>query len=203
MRACYVLYVLSLSCRGRPLGNSAVKRFSLVVVLAIPLLAATSPAATAALGWPEVIAKLTTEKRQAEVCVGLLKSRGNAASIDGAKRDYGLAKAKMDGVIAGLTTVLVDGGKPESLPAIQDSLSESGAALKKICDAAVNTAEPDTKGVWDEIAKAAIEPIIKAISDGIGGLWSWKLDKDKQWLDDKKAKLEAAQWPEFADIAAR
>jgi hypothetical protein len=104
-----------------------VKRFSHVVVLSIALLAATSPAATAALGWPEVIAKLTTEKRQAEVCIGLLKSRGNEASIDTAKRDYELAKTKMDGVIAGLTTVLVDGGRPESLPAIQDSLSESGA----------------------------------------------------------------------------
>jgi hypothetical protein len=69
------------------------------------------------MGWPEVISNLTTERTQAETCVGLIKSRSEPASIDSAKLTYVTAKAGMDGVIAGLETVLGEGGKPASLPA--------------------------------------------------------------------------------------
>jgi len=179
--------------------SSAMKAFAYILLACLPI--GTSWAATAAPGWAEVIGKLTDEKRQAEVCVGLLKSRGDKATIDGVKLDYGLAKAKVDGVIAGLTVVLFEGGKPEGLPTIQDSLTASGAALKRICDTAAKTAAPNTKGVWDEVAKAAIEPLIKAIADGIGGLWAWKVDNDKLLQKTRQSKLEAAQWPEFADIS--
>jgi len=158
-------------------------------------------AAAAEPGWPEVIGKLTDEKRQAVVCVGLLKSRGDNAAIEDVKLDYGRAKGKVDGVIAGLTDVLFEGGKPGRLSTMQDSLTASGAALKRICDAAAKTAAPNTKGVWDEVAKAAIEPLIKAIADGIGGLWSWKVDNDKLLQKTRQTKLEAAQWPDFADIS--
>jgi len=54
------------------------------------------------------------------------------------------------------------------------------------------------------VAKGMVRIVLSiSISDRIGGLWSWKVDKDKLSLETKKAKLEAAQWPEFADIAAR
>jgi hypothetical protein len=109
----------------------------------------------------------------------------------------------MDGVIAGLTTALVEGGKPESLPTVRASLEGSGKSLKTICDAETRAVAPNTKGVWEEIARAAIEPVVKAISDGVGALWARRVEKDKLELETKRAQLEAARWPEFADIAAR
>jgi hypothetical protein len=155
------------------------------------------------MGWPEVIADLTRERSQAETCVGMIKSSKNTDAIASAKSAYGAAKAEMDGVIAGLTTALIEGGKPDSLPTVRSSLETSGKSLQQICDAADKTAPPNTKGVWDEIAKAAIEPVVKAISDGVGALWTSHVEKDKLELETKKAQLEAAKWPDFGDIAAR
>lgn len=161
------------------------------------------PAAYAAqnpIGWPEVIDRLTQEKQQAITCVSLLKASGHA---DGVKESYELARGDVDGVIAGLEITLVDGGKPGTLPTIQQSLENAGKSLESICDAAVRTLPPHAKGVWDEIAKATVEPLIKAISEGIGVLWTWKVDNDKLALDTKRSKLEAAKWPEFVDISAQ
>ena len=72
----------------------------------------------------------------------------------------------MDGVIAGLTTALVEGGDPNRLPTVRTSLETSEKGLKEICDAAVKTITPNTKGVWEEVAKGAVEPLFKTISDG-------------------------------------
>ena len=53
----------------------------------------------------------------------------------------------MDGVIAGLTTALMQGGNPESLPKVRTNLETSGQTLQTICDAAVKTATPESKGL--------------------------------------------------------
>jgi hypothetical protein len=163
-------------------------------------LAGASPAA--ALDWPEVINQLAAGKQQAVVCVGLLKSRVDKSALDGLKLDYGLAKGKIDGVIAGLKEVVAEGGKPERLSSVENSLASAGATLEQICAAARKTAAPNTKGVWDEIAGHAIEPLVKAIADGIGGLWSWKRDSDALIRKTRESQLESAQWPDFADISA-
>lgn len=81
--------------------------------LLLALSCALSAAQLAKMDWPQVVADLTTERSQALTCVGLIKSSGDSAAIDGAKMTYGSAKAEMDGVIAGLTTALVAGGQPE------------------------------------------------------------------------------------------
>jgi hypothetical protein len=179
-----------------------VNKLALAAPASFLLLPAILCAAQPTLGWPEVIARLTQEREQAVTCVGLLKSSGDDAA-NSVKAPYGLARAEMAGVIDGLTIVLVDGGKPESLPRIRDSLEGSGKSLQDICDAAVKTVAPNTKGVWEEVAKGAVEPLIKAISDGIGSVWKSSVDKDKLAIDTKKTKLEAAKWPEFGDIAPR
>ena len=106
----------------------------------------------------------------------------------------------MDGVIAGLTTALVEGGDPDSLPTVHTSLETSEKGLKEICDAAVKTITPNTKGVWEELAKGPIEPLIKAISDGVSALWTRRAERDKLEIETKKSELEAAKWPAFADI---
>ena len=92
------------------------------VALAFP--AATVAAQTSAMGWPEVIAALTTERSQAETCVGLLKSRADAATLDKAKAGYGMARPADDGVIAGLEAVLAEGRKPNNLPNVRPSLED-------------------------------------------------------------------------------
>lgn len=79
----------------------------------------------------------------------------------------------------------------------------AGKSLKEICDVATRSVAPNTKGVWGEIAKGAIEPVVNKISDGIGALWTRHVEKDKLAIETKKAQLEAARWPEFGDIAAR
>ena len=178
-----------------------------IVFLAASFPATLSLAAqTATLGWPEVIDDLTKERTQAETCVGLIKSSGDQSAIAGAKVTYGTARAEMDGVIAGLTTVLVEGGKPESLATVQASLESSGKNLKAICDAATRTVAPNTKGVWEEIAKGAIEPVVNKISDAIGALWTRYVEKDKLEIETKKSQLEAATmariWRHCRAIAA-
>ena len=109
----------------------------------------------------------------------------------------------MDGVIAGLTTALVDGGNPDSLPTVRASLETAGKGLKEICDAAVQTVSPNTKGVWEELAKGAVEPLFTAISGGVGALWTRHAEEDKLEIETKKTQLEAAKWPKFSDIAAQ
>jgi hypothetical protein len=174
--------------------------------LAFP--AAALAAAQPPLGWPEVIGALTTERSNAETCVGLLKSRVDAAALDKAKATYGMARADMDGVIAGLEALLAEGGKPGNLPNVRPSLETSANSLKQICEAAAATATPNTRGVWDEIAKAVggagVEAVVNKTSDGVAALWThYLVDPDKLALETRKSKLEAARWPEFGDIAAK
>jgi hypothetical protein len=178
-----------------------VKRIFFIVLASS--VAANLCAAQAALGWPEVIALLTKARTQATTCVQVLKSNGDKASIGRAQLTYGMAESEMDGIIAGLTTALVEGGDPSSLPTAKASLETAGKGLKEICDAAVKSVTHNTKGLWDEIAKGPIEPLIKAISDGVGALWTRHVEKDKLELETKKTQLEAAKWPAFADIHAQ
>lgn len=184
------------------------KTISLVAALLLALSGEWSVAQTAPTGWSEVISDLTTQRTQAETCVGLLKSRTDAATIDSAKLTYGMARGEMDGLIAGLETVLVEGGKPGSLPTVRPGLEATASSLKAICIAAYATATPNTRGVWDEIAKGvaegAIEPVVNKISDGIAAIWThYFVEPDRLILETRKAKLEAARWPEFADITPR
>jgi hypothetical protein len=178
-----------------------VKRIVLIILASI--VAASLCAAQAALGWPEVIALLTRAKTQATTCVQVLKSNGDKAAVASAQLTYGMAEGEMDGIIAGLTTALVQGGDPNSLPTARASLENAGQGLRQICDAAVKTVTPNTKGVWEEIAKGAVEPLFKTISDGVGALWTRHAEKDKLEVETERTQLEAAKWPRFSDIAAQ
>ena len=41
--------------------------------------------------------------------------------------------------------------------------------------------------MWEEVAKGAVEPLITAISDGVGALWTRHVEKDKLGLALKGA----------------
>ena len=169
-------------------------------VLIVPT---TLCAAEATLGWPEVIGLLAKARTQATTCVQVLKSDGDKPTLKRVELTYGIAEGEIDDVISGLTTALVEGGAPDSLRTVRTSLETAGKGLKEICDAAVKTVAPNTKGIWEEIAKGAVAPLFKTISDSVGALWTRHVEKDKLELETKKSQLEAAKWPKFGDIAGQ
>jgi hypothetical protein len=145
-----------------------------------------------------MIELLAQERTQAETCVETLKSSTDKAEVATGRLTYGAAKAQADGVIAGLTVALVQGGKPDALPMVMGSLKKAGAGLQEICDAAIKVASASgSRGVIDDILKAPIEPIVNAISSGVSALWTAHVEKDKLELETIKTQLEAATWPDF------
>ena len=179
------------------------KRSVFIAAAMLELFRTATLATQAPLGWPEVIALLAKARTQATTCVEVLIFNGDKAALASARLTYGMAEGEMDGVIAGLTTALVSGGDPNSLPTARASLDTAGQGLKTLCDAALKTTAPNTKGVWDEIAKGAVEPLIKAISDGVGGLWTHHVETDTLERETKKSELEAARWPKFGNIGVQ
>jgi hypothetical protein len=170
-----------------------------IVALLKALLFVVTPAvAQVSLGWPETIELLAQERTQAETCVETLKSSSDNAAVVMGRLTYGAAKSQSDGVIAGLTIALVEGGQPDGLPTILVSLKKAGDGLQAVCDAALKTASAaGSKGLVEDILKAPIEPIVNAISSGVSALWTGHVEKDKLELDTIKGQLEAAKWPDF------
>ena len=163
-----------------------------MVFLLAPALAQTS------VDWPETIDLLAQQRTQAETCVATLKSSSDKAAIATGRLTYGAAKSQSDGVIAGLTVALVQGGQPNALPMVLTSLKKAGGGLQEVCDAALKTASAaGSRGLVEDILKAPIEPIVKAISSGVSALWTGHVERDKLELQTIKGQLDAAKWPDF------
>jgi hypothetical protein len=156
-------------------------------------------AAQPTVGWPDTIDLLKKERSQAEACVALLKDAGDKSTIAQGRTTYLQAKAASDGVIAGLEVALVQGYRPEKLTRIQSDLDAAGTGLQDVCDAAKKAASTavGTKGLVSDIVKAAVEPVIGAIKDGVGTVWARHIEEDKAEKDSIKGQLEAAKWPDF------
>jgi len=183
-----------------------VKRIIPIVFASIWIIPATLWAAQTTLGWPEVIARLTEERAQAETCVGMIKSSKNTGAIAAVKATYETTKPRVDGAIAGLTAALVEGGKPEALPSVRDDLETTGKGLKEICDAALaipKSSSHQKGGLGEAIATAAVEEAVKPIVDWLGEKWARLMEPDELERATKKAQLEAAKWPKFSNIAAQ
>jgi hypothetical protein len=123
-----------------------VRRIILIALASACIIPTGLCAAQATLGWPDVIALLTKARTQATTCVQVLKSNRDKAPLAKAQLTYGMAEGEMDGVIAGLTTALVQGGNPDSLPTARTSLETAGKGLREICDTAVRTITPKHEG---------------------------------------------------------
>jgi len=152
-------------------------------------------------GWPDTIDLLAQERSQAEACVDLLKSSGDEPTITQGRITYGAAKAAADGVIAGFTVALVEGGKPQNLPRIQANLEKAGVGLQEVCDAAAKAAHAagGTKGVVDEIVTAAVGPVVDALKLAAGALWTQHVENGKLEQETIKTELDAAKWPDFGE----
>ena len=129
-----------------------------------------------------------------------LASGGVRRAVEGQRRcgrdpqkpdRLGAAKAASDGVIAGFTIGLVERYKPERLPPLQANLERAGTGLKEVCDAAVaaGSAAGGSKGIVEDLAKGAVEPVVAALKDGAGALWAHKVEEDKVERDMIKGQL--------------
>ncbi len=170
----------------------------IVAVLGVMLFLLAPVLAQTSLNWPETIELLAQERTQAETCVETLKTSNDKAAVATGRLTYGVAKSQSDGVIAGLTVALVQGGKPDALPTILASLKKAGAGLQEVCDAALKSASATgSKGLVEDILKAPLEPIVNTISSGVSALWTGHVENDKLELETIKGQLEAARWPGF------
>jgi hypothetical protein len=173
-------------------------------LLVLPVWVAPTLSQATGVGWPEAVARLTEERSKAELCVASLKRYGSHDQIERGREVYGTAKASFDGVIAGLVIALAEAGNPESLPSLDAKLAQGATGLAQFCKS-VSDLLPDTsgqKGVLGDMVKAAIEPVIKALSEGVGTLYTDRRKDDALTRQTIQAQLEAAKWPDFGKVEA-
>ena len=117
---------------------------------------------------------------------------------------YGDAKAIFDGVIAGLITALTGGGNPKSFPGLETELKHGATSLGKFCQTVSDLLPSSSgqKGVLADIVKAAIQPVIDALSEGVAALYNNHRRDDALTIETIKTQLEAAKWPNFAEVKA-
>jgi hypothetical protein len=83
-------------------------------------------------------------------------------------------------------------------PPLQANLDRAGKGLKEVCDAAVSAAPASgTKGVVEELAKGAVEPVVDGLKAAAGALWARHVKMEELEIETIKSQLEAAKWPEF------
>jgi hypothetical protein len=158
----------------------------------------------AGIGWPEAVSRLAEERSKAEICVALLKGHGDKEQISRSRLAYGTAKADFDAVIAGLVTALTEGKTPESLPSLDAKLERGTSGLAELCEAVARLlpSASGQKGILDEMVKTAIEPVVKALSEGVAALYTDHRKDDALTRQTIQTQLEAAKWPDFGEIEA-
>jgi hypothetical protein len=172
----------------------------------LALLVLTGPALSqpATITWPEAVAQLAGERAKAETCVALMKKYGDDARIAHAQLTYTNAKADADAVIAGLIAALSTGQAPASLASLQTKLSSGVSGLVAFCGTVSNLL-PNTAGqknVVVDIAKVAVEPLLKMLSDGVSALYNNHRTDDALTRRTIQTQLEAARWPTFSEVKA-
>jgi hypothetical protein len=161
-------------------------------------LAAVSVHAQPTVGWPETVDRLNEQRSQAEACLELLKDSGDKTAIRNGRIAYGAARSASDGVIAGFTVGLVEGYNPEKLPPLQSNLERAGKGLKEVCDTAVHAAPASgTKGIVEDLAKGAVEPVVEALESAAGALWGRHVKMEELEIETIRGQLDAAKWPDF------
>ena len=118
------------------------------------------------IGWPEAVSRLAEQRSKAETCVAVLKGHGDTAQIERGRPDYTMAKGNFDAVIAGLITVLAEGGAPQTLPSLQTELQQGASGLSEFCKtvAALLPNASGQKGIVGDIVRATVGPTITMLS---------------------------------------
>jgi len=170
------------------------------------LLVLTGPAISqpATISWPEAVAQLAGQRANAETCVSLVKKYGDDAQIARGQLSYTKAKADTDAVIAGLITALSAGQAPVTLSSLQTKLSRGVSGLVEFCGMVSNLVPnmAGQKNVVIGIAKVAVEPLLKMLSDGVSALYTNHRTDDALTRRTIQTQLEAARWPAFTEVKA-
>ena len=156
------------------------------------------------IGWPEAVSRLAGERSKAETCGGALKTYGNPQQLAQGQLAYGIAKADYDAVIAGLLTALTEGGSPKSLSSLDAALEDGASNLAKFCGSVGNllTGDAGQKGVLVDLVKGAIEPAVQALSQAVAAIYNNHRKDNALTRETIKTQLEAAKWPNFAELKA-
>jgi hypothetical protein len=204
----YVIYLTcerqekqhSFSCWGRTM--QIIRPGVIPALLALLALTGSASSQPATLSWPEAVAQLAGERAKAETCVALMKKYGDEAQIARGQFAYADAKADSDAVVAGLITALSAGGAPAGLPGLQTKLKSGVSGLLEFC-ATVRNLLPNTAGqknIVTDIAKTAIEPLFKMLSDGVAALYNNYRSDNALTRRTIQTQLEAARWPPFSEV---
>jgi hypothetical protein len=180
------------------------------MALAFVILIAPMANAATDIGWPEAVGRLAGARSKAVTCAGLLKGHGDNQQISSGQVAYGEAKANFDTVIGGLATAsypvvrdaLTEGAQPKSLPSLEAGL-ENGASTLRIFCATVNALLPSSSGrksLLTGIVAAAVEPVIKALSEAVAAIYNNHRKDDALTIETIKTQLEATKWPDFAEV---
>jgi hypothetical protein len=182
---------------------------SAAVVFALVFMASTASTnvyaqttSTPPMGWPDATAHLIQLKTTSETCISIIKQFGDTSSKAQARLAYGKAEGSANAIVSGLEVALFSSGKMTDLQALQADLNDVADEVSHSCQVAT-AAIPSSKGhkgLVDDIAKAAIDPLVKAVSDGIAALYkNHRADSDliKKTI---QTQLEAAKWQDFDKI---
>ena len=181
-----------------------IRSMAFPALLALFVLTGSALAQATEITWPEAVAQLAGERAKAETCVSLLKKYGDDAQLARGQLIYVDAKADADAVIAGLIAALSAGQVPASLPNLQTKLSSGVSGLVEFCGMVAKLV-PDTAGqknIVTDVAKVAIVPLLKMLSDGVSALYNNHRSDDELTRKTIQTQLEAARWPAFYDVRA-
>jgi hypothetical protein len=181
------------------ISNSQMPIVAMLVLFGLPVFAF---AQLAPLTWQDAVAQLTGERTKAETCVALVKKYGSEAQKGRGQITYADAKADADAVVAGLIVALSAGQQPATLSTLQSKLSGSHAGLADFCGEVAGLVPSDAgkKDILTDITKAAIEPLLKMLSDGVSALYNNHRSDDALTRRTIQTQLEAARWPSFSDV---
>jgi hypothetical protein len=177
------------------LTRSRLRGVVLVVVLLAPAVILAQP-----MRWPEAVAALAAERTRAETCVRLLKRHagGDAAALSRGELAYAAAKADVDGVIAGLTVVLTQGGTPPDLGDLEARLTRGVQAREAFCQQVIARVpeDPGIRNLLVQLGGVFLPPLLEAART----LYAGKTEQDRLLRQTIQTQLEATQWASFADI---
>ena len=109
-------------------------------------------------------------------------------------------------VIAGLIVALSAKDEPESLPSLQDRVERAATGLvklRKLAESQLPMEEGKTKDLnVGDILKGAIEQLQKPFSAAVAILYNDHRTDKEQTRKTIQTQLEAARWPDFAEVKA-
>ena len=151
--------------------------------------------------WADAVAHLASARTKAETSVAILKKFGDTGSLARGQLIYSDAKAEADAVIAGLIVAVSAKGQPEKLSSLDERVGRAVTGLAKLRNLAERQL-PRLEGAkeFSDILKGAIEQLQKPLSDAVAALYNNFRADDELTRKMIQTQLEAARWPDFAEV---